>query len=55
VEYAGDLINQKTAKEKETDYSKDPDIGCYMYYFTHPSWWERMTAGHNFGKGPSND
>jgi hypothetical protein len=20
-----------------------------------PSWWESATAGHNFGKGPSND
>jgi hypothetical protein len=20
-----------------------------------PSWWESTTAGHNFGKGPSND
>jgi hypothetical protein len=20
-----------------------------------PSWWESVTAGHNFGKGPSND
>lgn len=37
VEYAGDLINLKDAKKKETDYSKDPDIGCYMYYFTHKS------------------
>ena len=37
VEYAGDLIDLKTAKQKEADYSKDPDIGCYMYYFTHKS------------------
>ena len=20
-----------------------------------PSWWESVTAGHNFGRGPSND
>jgi hypothetical protein len=20
-----------------------------------PSWWESATAGHNFGRGPSND
>lgn len=37
VEYAGDLIDLKTAKQKEKDYSKDLDIGCYMYYFTHKS------------------
>ncbi|VDI17698.1 histone-lysine N-methyltransferase SETD8 [Mytilus galloprovincialis] len=35
VEYAGNLISQKVAKQKELDYSKDPSIGCYMYYFTH--------------------
>ncbi|CAC5389180.1 SETD8 [Mytilus coruscus] len=35
VEYAGNLISQKIAKQKELDYGKDPSIGCYMYYFTH--------------------
>lgn len=35
VEYAGNLISQKVAKQKELDYGKDPSIGCYMYYFTH--------------------
>ena len=34
VEYAGDRIDLKDAKEREANYSKKSDIGCYMYYFT---------------------
>ncbi|ELT88427.1 hypothetical protein CAPTEDRAFT_172225 [Capitella teleta] len=33
VEYAGDLVDLKTARNRETEYNKNPDIGCYMYYF----------------------
>ncbi|XP_041348614.1 N-lysine methyltransferase KMT5A-like [Gigantopelta aegis] len=33
VEYVGDLIDVDQAKKKENQYSRDPDIGCYMYYF----------------------
>lgn len=33
VEYAGDLINLREAKKRETNYAKDPSIGCYMYFF----------------------
>lgn len=33
VEYAGDLIDIKQAKEREENYSKQKDVGCYMYYF----------------------
>ena len=33
VEYAGDLINLKEAKEREGEYSMDLSKGCYMYYF----------------------
>ena len=34
-EYSGRLISHEEAKKKEEEYSKDSDIGCYMYYFTH--------------------
>ncbi|GFS21199.1 histone-lysine N-methyltransferase [Elysia marginata] len=33
VEYAGDLIDIATAKQREEKYEADPEIGCYMYYF----------------------
>jgi histone-lysine N-methyltransferase SETD8 len=33
VEYAGDLIDVKVAKERETKYAMDLSKGCYMYYF----------------------
>lgn len=35
VEYAGDLVNPRTARLREWQYSADDNIGCYMYYFTH--------------------
>ena len=35
AEYAGNLIDLKTAKKLETTYAMDPKIGCYMYYFRH--------------------
>lgn len=33
VEYHGELIDVTKAKRLETQYGKDPSIGCYMYYF----------------------
>ena len=33
MEYAGDLIDVKKAKEREGEYSMDLSKGCYMYYF----------------------
>lgn len=33
VEYAGDLIDLATAKEREEKYAKNTEVGCYMYYF----------------------
>ena len=35
VEYAGDLIDVSMAKERESKYSLDMSMGCYMYYFKH--------------------
>ena len=33
VEYRGELLDIKTAKNMETLYAKDPSKGSYMYYF----------------------
>lgn len=33
VEYKGDLIELTNAKQRETNYSQNNMIGCYMYYF----------------------
>ncbi len=33
VEYAGELIEQTTAEERENQYALDVSKGCYMYYF----------------------
>jgi hypothetical protein len=33
VEYAGNLIDGKEAKEKEQEYANNPLMGSYMYYF----------------------
>ena len=35
VEYSGELIDIRTAKDLETKYSLDASKGCYMYYFKH--------------------
>ncbi|KAL8566224.1 hypothetical protein ACOMHN_063114 [Nucella lapillus] len=35
VEYAGELVNITTAKQREGLYAKDEEVGCYMYYFVH--------------------
>jgi len=36
-EYSGDLISRQEAEKREQQYSKDPSIGSYMFYFTHKS------------------
>ena len=33
VEYAGELISMQEAKKREEAYSKDANVGCYMYFF----------------------
>lgn len=35
IEYAGELIDLVEAKKRETEYAKDQNTGCYMYYFQH--------------------
>lgn len=35
VEYAGELVNITTAKQRENLYERDQQVGCYMYYFMH--------------------
>jgi len=35
VEYAGDIIDVASAKDREVKYSLDVNKGCYMYYFKH--------------------
>ena len=35
VEYAGELIDSKTAKERKEQYGQDDSIGSYMYEFEH--------------------
>ena len=34
-EYSGELITFQEAQQRESIYSKDCDIGCYMYYFEY--------------------
>ncbi len=33
VEYRGDLLELKKAKEKLAEYEKDDTLGSFMYYF----------------------
>lgn len=35
VEYHGDLLELAEAKIRETQYTQDPQKGCYMYYFQY--------------------
>jgi histone-lysine N-methyltransferase SETD8 len=35
VEYAGELISLDEAKKREALYSRDQNMGCYMYYFAY--------------------
>ncbi|KAK4471645.1 hypothetical protein MN116_004594 [Schistosoma mekongi] len=35
VEYAGDLISEKMAKQREAVYKQNPAIGSYMFFFVH--------------------
>lgn len=42
VEYHGELLEIKDAKEKESQYAQDPTTGCYMFYFRYLDksyWW----------------
>ena len=39
VEYAGELLTQAEAKQREVLYGRNHNIGCYMYYF---KWGERV-------------
>lgn len=44
IEYIGELIEPAEADRREEDYAKDPDFGCYMYYFKYKNqqwWWVR--------------
>ncbi|ESO01447.1 hypothetical protein HELRODRAFT_82119, partial [Helobdella robusta] len=35
VEYAGELIELSTAREREGKYNHSSAVGCYMYYFKY--------------------
>ena len=35
VEYAGELLDGKTAAIREATYEQDETIGCYMFYFKY--------------------
>lgn len=39
VEYAGELLTQNEAKQRENLYGRNHKIGCYMYYF---KWGEKV-------------
>ena len=34
-EYSGDLILREEAEKREQQYSRDPSIGSYMFYFKY--------------------
>ena len=34
-EYAGKLLSYSDGVKKEQEYSKNSNIGCYMYFFKH--------------------
>ena len=34
-EYSGKLMSYEKAFENEKEYAKDPNTGCYMYFFKH--------------------
>ena len=33
VEYVGELIDERTGKEREQQYAKDESKGCFMFFF----------------------
>lgn len=39
VEYAGELLTQAQARQRENQYGRNHNIGCYMYYF---KWGEKV-------------
>ena len=34
-EYSGDLMSREEAEKREQQYSRDPSIGSYTFYFKH--------------------
>jgi len=34
VEYAGDIVSWEEAGKREEEYANNPQVGCYMYYYT---------------------
>ena len=36
-EYAGELIDYSLGKVRETEYSQNPELGCYSYFFQYKS------------------
>jgi hypothetical protein len=55
----GELLSLAPAgvKSLNTNYnnSNEVDANNNATALWRPSWWESVTAGHNFGRGPSND
>lgn len=37
VEYAGELISEIEARRRESEYKKHPELGSFMFFFTHGS------------------
>ena len=52
-EYSGELIGEKEAKRREEQYSEDPSVGCYMYFFIHKTskWWYVLVAEMKVNRG----
>ena len=36
-EYAGELVDYSLGKEREHEYSQNPELGCYSYFFQYKS------------------
>ena len=51
-EYAGELVDRKTAQEREAFYGGKADVGCYMYYFNFNGmkyWYARRYPRYSSG------
>ena len=35
VEYIGELISGSEARSREDEYKKDPNVGSFMFFFSH--------------------
>ncbi|VDK27695.1 unnamed protein product [Taenia asiatica] len=35
VEYIGELISGSEARAREAEYNKDPNVGSFMFFFSH--------------------